>query len=340
MSAIMLAYISYMGVYFIVLQGLFLGLCFIKKPRILSCILFMYLIILLGYSPWIGFYFDALIKQGPTWIPTPHYAIILQHYYSYHMQVFFRFFHFFQMQAIFLLIMATMLFCVLYYKYFLSAKYYLANSSGAFIIRIQEFIKSSNFLDISFATKFLILWAVIPYAVVYFKSIVSQPILITRAMIFIIPAIYLLEARAISKIKFNKIEKRLIVFIVSIFLSFQTYNYYTAPNKEQYREAAFYVAKEDQELNSILTCGDSAFGLNYYLKKFDVDKKCYKIHRKSINQLQEKIQTNNPQYLWLLSAHKQLSSEFLNSLQKKLHLKFIRHKKFIGADVYLYENLN
>ena len=193
-------------------------------------------------------------------------------------------------------------------------------------------------------TFLVLLWLIIPFAIVYIKSIVSSPVLTNRNLIISLPAIYLLLARSITRLPLKPVYKCIVpIGIVALLISHNMFikQYYSTPQKEQFREAVNYIVEYDNssQYNSIIVgYAWSAKYFDYYFGKKHSSRTVDMLagQQKDIPILSKMIDEKAPQYLWFISAHRVPDKEFLNYLKSKFSL--VTSKTYKGAAVWLFKN--
>lgn len=317
-TAIISSYLHYFGLYLIALQGLFAILFFIRRRQALAYILLIYFPILLAYLPWLPTMWEHLNK-GPIWIKPPGSITF----------AFVRYLHFLFNKSKTLLLFVLMLYSFL------------------FVRSLYNILKFKEYKNIRTALLspglLLVLWLIIPFVGVYIKSILSAPVLTPRNLIISLPAAYLLLSRSITQLPLRSRNKAIIAFvIVGLFLFHVIFrmDYYSEAHKEQFREAVGFIVEHDHLYKGSLIIGYawSREYLNYYFERKGSDRRVYAMagQEKDISNVAEVISTESPQYIWYIRAHRSPGVEFIDFLNR--NLIFIDQKKFIGADVWLFEN--
>ncbi len=323
--ALITEYIQYLGLFFIFLQGISTILILIKKPKQLLKSMIIFLILGLLFLPWLPFMLEQL-KHGAEWIKPPK---ILAFGY---------FLAFLYGLSPYILGIALVLYTFL-------------------IVRIikKGFEKTELFIS---PDLFLILWLIIPFTIIFIKSVVSKPALTYYSLIFTAPAAYLLFARAITTLKIKKSVQNLLAFFIVIIMAYQIiidFNYYGQPykdhivvfnkrfkkrTKEQFKEAAEFVKDNNSKYPKSIIISYAWF-IDYFDYYFDKLNSPHKVDinvwgsadTNKVNTLLNNKQTN---YIWILRGHKELDSAFIDYFNRKY--KLIQYKKLIGADVWLYKN--
>jgi len=122
-------------------------------------------------------------------------------------------------------------------------------------------------------------WAVGPFAVSYAVSQTSAGILADENILVSLPAAYLLVARADTRAFSGRaagvFQATVAAGLAAVSLAYLLFSmdYYTAPTKEQVREAAAYVAAHRDDGTLIVRC-DANDRLDYYLAAGDSVQAC------------------------------------------------------------------
>ncbi len=184
----------------------------------------------------------------------------------------------------------------------------------------------------------LISWLIAPFIISYLVSVIFLPVLTERNLIISLPAAYLLISHSIVQLPFNLLFKRLfliLLILISLFHLVVKNGYYTKPAKPQFREAAEYILKKEQNILPPFIIGYSwsEYKFNYYFERkgshYHID--ALLGGKNDIQSLQNLIKENELDYFWYLFAHRTPDNEFLEFLGKTYHIK--EEKKLFGAGV-------
>ncbi len=306
-------YLHYFGLLFIALQGIETFLIFSRKRKLLN-FLFLYTIILILYLPWISSTLEHSLKKE-IWIKKEW--VIRSIFFLYH------FFNRSKILFLFVLIL------------------YFFNPARNFLKNFKE--KKELKIEFSFYTLLLILWLILPFLIIYVKSLVSTPVITIRNLIISLPPAYLLLSRSITQLKLKIIFKLFIILFLlafSIFHLFFVINYYSKPHKEQFREAVYFVVDNHDLFENSLIIGYawSKEHLNYYFRKrgFDKGVECILGEKGDIQKFEKIIREKKPEFVWFLRAHRVPKAEFLEHIKSNFIL--LLHKSFIECDVWLLKN--
>lgn len=317
-------YIQYLGLFFIFLQGISTIIILIKKPKQLLKGLIIFAILGAVFLPWLPFMLEQL-QHGAEWIKPPK---------------------------------------ILAFGYFLAflyslSPYILAIALILYTLLIVHVLKKGPEKTKLFISPdlLLILWLIVPFAIIFIKSVVSRPALTYYSLIFTAPAAYLLFARAITTLNIKKTFQNILAVAIVGIMFYQLifdFNYYGQPykdhimifnkrfkkrTKEQFKEAAEYLRKNDNKYPNSLIISHAWFGdyFNYYFDKSHFQRRV-DINvwgSADTNKIANLEKTKQSRYIWILRGHKELDSLFIDYFNRKYAL--INYKKFVGADVWLYK---
>ncbi|MCK4794617.1 MAG: glycosyltransferase family 39 protein [Desulfobacteraceae bacterium] len=318
LMAVLCSYLHYFGVYIVGLQGLGALFFFIRRRKAFVYMAMIYFAVLLLYSPWLPSMYRHL-SMGPIYIKLQNNIILTGGYYLY-----------------FLFNRSLVLPCLALGMYLF------------LLVHSLRKIPKSGWYNPSKAVfftpgMFLLLWLLVPFAGVYIKSMISAPVLTNRNLIISLPAAYLLLSRCLTQLPISSRKQVIITcVIVALFLSDLTLrmDYYSKPHKAQFREAAGVIVDRDHlyEDSMIIGYTHAAEYLDYYFRKMGCHRRVSLIggQEKDIPKVAAAIAAEKPKYVWYVHAHRIPESQFMKFLHE--NLKFLSHKNFVGAKVYLFEN--
>ena len=315
-AAIIASYLHYYGLYFIVLQGFLATVVLLRRRRALIHLFAIYLVILLAYVPWIPTMISQYSGGGGSWIPVPTILAFLSY-------------------TNFLFNKSTILHCIA-----------LALYGWLVLINIYDLRKAAGTHMMSLMaspTLLLALWFIVPFVIVFFFSITVKPILTNRNLIISLPAAYLLLARAITRLPVSRTGQTIVIFsITGLFFYHLLFpmHYYSRPHKEQFREAVEFVVRDTHHYEDSVVIGyvwNPAY-LNYYFGTMGSAQRVQVVagRKEDILRLNEYIQTEHPDYIWYISAHRKPRPRFIKYLGRRFTL--LDHAPFVHANVWLYRN--
>lgn len=185
----------------------------------------------------------------------------------------------------------------------------------------------------------LFVWLIVCISLPYLRSILSTPILVSRYMIIILPAIVLLISRGMAGIKIRILSFLLCVIFVFLSFSklFSEHGYFYSTNKTQFRELSNYL-KQESNLSYPIFNNRISWAFSYYLRNDGLEKKLCEIDRNAFLKAlcQGKIAEEFTHGFWFIGAHNEAKAtyESLHSLNET-HTLF-KSKDFYDAWALLY----
>lgn len=313
-SAALASYLHYFGFYLVALQGLWVFLLFIRRPRMLVYVFLVYGLVLLAYAPWMPVLFGRM-GQGAgaiSHIGTPG----LRTFLNYAVFVFSR-------SPVFGLVVL-----VLYLFLLVKRLYPLYQTGGR--AGTEGLLRSPGFL--------LGLWLTVPFAGAYVVSLLWTPILEPRYLIISLPPAYLLVARAVTRLPLRPSTQGVAVVAGAALLLFQLtflMNYYSEPSKEQIREAVQFAVENERPDSLLAYCaGVRTQFFDYYLVRSGSDREFQVRACETEDELARLIEEGNYRYVSFV-ASRPPEEPVLNYLRNELEL--VEEKNLIKADSYLLE---
>jgi hypothetical protein len=271
--------------------------------------------IFLAYLPWLSAMLAQMGSDVHNWIPKPELVPSLKNYFVF-------LFNSSKILQVAILTLYSFLIIRSLFKIIIEKKYK----------KPRELLMSSGSL--------LVQWLILPFVVIFIKSIISAPILINRLLIISLPASYLLLARSITQLPFStrlqSITACLITGIIMLHLVFHNH-YYSKPAKSQYREAIGYVAERDQLYTNSMIAGSYPHVMRYYFLKKGLGKRRILGITDSHLALTKVVKREKPEYLWHISTHNYPNLDIVQSLYNDLDLSLIEHGGFLNVDVWLFQ---
>jgi hypothetical protein len=116
-----------------------------------------------------------------------------------------------------------------------------------------------------------LVWALTVYLVPYIRSLISTPMLTDRNTIVALPAIFILCAFGMVKIKDRRLKVALTLtfLLVSLANLFHESMYYKVVTKPQFREAALALMRRRPAKDSVFSVSSVTRGFNIYFSLFD-----------------------------------------------------------------------
>ncbi len=282
-----LLYTQYFGILIFLIQGvIFLVFVFQfkEKVRFILTGIFLAVLVSVSFLPWVPIIlYDLTISSYWIGKPEPHFILVF--YYLY-----------WGKDAVTSIVLALVVFPYVQHWYTLWKQ--------------KKFKNFEMFIGILLA-----LWIFLSYAVPYFKSIFSTPVLIPRYTVITLPAIFLVMALGFDLLKRKIRYAVVIVLALSAGINlFAVNNHYRRIDKAQWREAAKVVISRQQ--NDVKVYSNLEWWYNFYF--YTTEPRISVAGTFSSNEeaeLQPFIDfVSNEKELWVLSAE---GMNGLNSLQQQ-----------------------
>jgi uncharacterized membrane protein len=323
-SGILSEYFQYLGLFLHILLGLTSVIIFIKRPKYILRMVIIFGVIALALVPWLPYALHQ-VSVGAEWIQKPK---------------------------------------LLAFGYFLAflfnlSPYVLGIAVILTSILLWQTIKSKFPKENFFMNKelFLFLWLVLPFTIIFIKSLVSKPALTYYSLIISAAPAYILFAKSITSIKIKQSYQNILALIIFGFISWQLIfdmNYYGQPykdhfmvfgkkfkkrTKQMFREAAQYVQTNDEKYPNSLIAAYVWFPdyFNYYFEKNKFDKKVdlHILDIKDTVKFKDLSALKDKDFLWVIRGHKDIDTVLNDWLDNRF--KLIHYEPMIGADVRLYQ---
>ena len=307
LTATVSTYLHHFGLFWIYLQGFYSVVVFLKNPRLFLKILLLYLIIGITYLPMLSIFLEDSEKVL-QWIPTPG----IRHIGGY---------------ARFLFNSIWLLFPV----------------AGLFLLFAFRSLKNWRFkIEPLSSGTILLFWLVVPYLGAFLLSHLTTPVYSHRNLIISLPPAYLLLSRSITQFPVKK-TFRTALWVVLLFLFLMDLlfikEYFSTPQKAQFREAVEYVVQEESlyENSMVIGCVWNEEYLNYYFERENSHRRVDLIggSGEEIAKIHGGILSKDPSYIWLIQAHRRMEKDFHDYFQN--NFETIDSKPFHWAEVTLYK---
>jgi mannosyltransferase len=225
-SAVVLCYLHYFGLLLVAFQAAALLLL---APRAILRVILLYTPVGIAYLPWVPavlWHASGGAREPWLWSPTLSDALwFLRDLFNYSLIP--------VLVAYALLLLGA-----------LRALYDLRGRSFSFDALLPDGL--------------LAVWFVVPPVLIYVISLVSTPLYFPRYLIICLPAVYLLLARAVFLLFRRPLAGEVAAAaLAALFLGHMVLglHYYSAPEKEQYREAAAYAVSQATPHTVMAQCG-------------------------------------------------------------------------------------
>lgn len=304
LAAELACYFHYFGVFFTGLQAVLVGLLFLRSPAALLSMAAIYGIIGLAYLPWL-YRAYADLPPGPSWLLPPTPADVPR---------------------------------------FIRSLFSGSNVIGALVVALWATLLRTTSRQRSFgavirsADALLFLWLLAPLAIAYVWSHLAAAVFYHRYLIIVAPAAYLLLARAVTQLPLRRTARAVVAALLPAVLLFQLVvveEYFTRPNKAQFRDAVAYLIRRDTNTDTLIfaTAWNRAF-FNYYFERLGSVRRVDRLAETADDRamIASLIETRGPDSVWLLAGHKRPTRELLDWLTEELQLVGEAH--FLGADAW------
>lgn len=317
-TAAVCAYTHYFGTYMIALQGIFTIILFIRGRKTFFTVLIVYAAIAVVCLPWLPIMREHL-AMGSIWIETPRGGFV---------HSFFEFLKFILNDSTTVRNVALAALSLL-----------LARTYGEFAI---EPTRGNAKRILSSPGAVLLLWLVVPFAGVYFKSIYSTPILSVRNLIISLPPACLLLARAVIRVPVRSFMHTIMICLTAALLMYHLLlpmDYYSRTTKDNFRAVVQYLL-EDSRIDHCPVIVANTYQDGYFDYYFDRlgSKKRVDVHFRSGGDwevVKNMIDARHAECIWYLRGggrekqqHYSLRTEGFDQAEK-VH--------FFNTEVRLYE---
>ncbi len=281
------AYVHYFGLLIIVLQVGWLVVRAALRRGPVAPMVVAPALLLIAYAPWLPIFAEQLRGRSSFWIDRPEglAATLLE-------LLLFSFGESFVLVALVLGVAVVALG---------AAAWRMLRGGGGARARDRKLIEPCAILV-------MLAWLLVPFILVYLRSVTATPVLTMRNLIVVVPAIYLLLAYALSWLPgrgrgYSAAVVALVVILGAHLLLVK--DYYGRISKLQARDAvAAVVAHEDPDDVSVLSVGISPAYVRYQLRqqddRFDVEMGDRKVKAAEIPGLFRRLLDGEAERAWVL----------------------------------------
>ena len=310
-----LCYLHYFGVLLVGLEAIWMSVSTLSTKRSFLYVFIIFLGIFILYSPWIPAIFSRL-EGGDVGLPPP----TIQAVNNYLLFVF-GWSH--------------------WYLYFIITPLIVLFLAGRAVRFLQQEGRQRYSDLFSSPAFFLFVWFLVPMVITYAVSLIWAPIFTNRNLIISLPAAYLLVARAVTSLPLQKIFKTTVACALvacSLYILIFSLKYYSAPYKQQWREAAAYIVDFEKKTKSqfpVMTFAYNTSHLNYYFQKISGKERVNASlgTKEDILKFAQFIKEKNLSYFWYVVIHRIPEDAFVSYLDN--NFSALEYKQFFQADVYL-----
>ena len=184
-----------------------------------------------------------------------------------------------------------------------------------------------------------IVWLCAPVAFAFAYSHWRQPIFLSRALLIVLPAAYLLVARALTQLRAPRpLAVALAAGLCGVLLVdlVAARDYYTRPTKTQFREAAGYLVAHDRPAEPawVLACAFSPRYFDYYLRRLGSPRRVEVAIRNPAEAAEQaqRVAAQRPERVWLLAGHLACDPGLIAALTAEMEL--VDHRALHNAGVW------
>jgi hypothetical protein len=192
-------------------------------------------------------------------------------------------------------------------------------------------------------TMVLLLWLIVPPLVIFLQSRIIEAgrLFLVRYMMFVVPPALLLTARGATLLPLRAawryvVYAGLVVMALGNLIFIQ--DYYTAPAKEQFREAAMMAAdaREQYPNTAVVAFVWNPYFIDHYFKQADSPLRVEFLAGQpaDLPGLETFLEEKQAPCFWYLTAHRAADPAFLQTLDERYRL--LHRQDLIGASARLY----
>ncbi len=188
----------------------------------------------------------------------------------------------------------------------------------------------------------ILAWLLFPLAAAYLVSIAGRPLLVTRYLVIVLPALYLVVARVLALLPGPRLARSLAVAVLAGAILVDLtgrLGYYTTPQKAELREAAAYVMKHDiaHTESLVITYPWPDFVYNYYFERAGSALRAdVAVHIDlDLARVDAALEQRQPERIWFIHTDQPVPEELTDHLQQQWRL--VSQQEYSRAGVWLYE---
>jgi 4-amino-4-deoxy-L-arabinose transferase-like glycosyltransferase len=182
-------------------------------------------------------------------------------------------------------------------------------------------------------------WALGPFVVACVVSLLSIDLLTDENLLVSLPAVLLLVARSVTRTFSGKaagvFQGTAAAGLAAASLAYLllSMDYYTTTTKAQFREAAAYVAANEDQSTLVVRC-DAGDGLDYYLKTGETnDARACKAE--DFEEVASRVREHGYREVFHFISQPEPDQQLISMLQRTFQP--VRYERFYGASVVVYE---
>jgi mannosyltransferase len=182
-------------------------------------------------------------------------------------------------------------------------------------------------------------WALGPFVVAF---VASRSMLTNENLLVSLPAVYLLLARSLTRTFWGRaaavFQGTVAVGLAAVGLAYLLFSmdYYTTPTKEQFREAALYVVSHEDKNTLVVRC-DTHDRLDYYLKTRETGQRndAEACQSSDFAKIENRVKEGNYKEVFHFISHEDPDQQMVSKFQRSFQP--VRYERFDGAAVVVYK---
>lgn len=313
-AATLAAYTHYFGLLLVGLQAVTAALCLVRRPRRWLRLLALYAAVALAYLPWVPHLLEDL-KLRSFWIDPPDATALLELYR----------FQLGRWDSLAILI-AVLLAAA-------GARGLLFDLRGLPAgERLRRAVRSPGAL--------LLLWLLAPPVVAWVRSQVSTPVFTLRNLVLTAPALYLLTARAVTRLapsrRVGGLAATLLCSLLLLDLGPRR-GFYRSVTKEQWREAVAHVVAAEEPLSRapVFAAALHPAYFEYYFRRAGAPREvALVVSGRDVGALEQRLESAGATHFWYLRAHRAPAPSLRRHLERRHRL--VHQEELVGATVQLF----
>lgn len=289
-GAVAAAYLHYFGLLFVCLQAATAGLILLTRPRALGWMAAAWGVILLAYLPWLP-RAAIVVAGGPQWITPPPVGAL------------WRLAAFLCNDSARLATVATVLL------------------AGLALVSLRAWRRRGAVVGDG-ATLVLFAWLLLPPLLVWVRSHLASPVFLSRTLLIVAPAAYVLLAHAIARLAPRRwptgvlataLMALLVVHLVAV------KDYYVRPTKNQFREAAAWLVANDDAQPAVVLASTTGRYFDYYLERLGSPRRVDLTASRPTDRpgVAALLARRAPAQVWVLQTHRPVDAEVLRELASR-----------------------
>ncbi|NUM53086.1 MAG: glycosyltransferase family 39 protein [Candidatus Hydrogenedentes bacterium] len=185
----------------------------------------------------------------------------------------------------------------------------------------------------------LLAWLLLPFLIAYVKSAVSASVFTHRNLIISLPIVYMLVARGLARSPFPRpvVAGMCAVILLACCARTLASGYYTAPHKDQLREAVAVVKANETNYPdaALVVYSHLPFVFDYYLQRFGSTLRPERVAGKAehIDAMRAFVRDRKPAALWYLCTNANPEDAFVDYLNAEFTVVGLH--RFLRADAML-----